>query len=458
MLALCRAMQSFNAKKSLIVLFRMVTRMPDEALDIVELLLTVDIYNSEEKLDENDLPPRIRKHYWNAKEKAVKRPLGVRPEDIEKIYRHNRAIEVSKTLPFIEIEDIGSKLEFTVFELGIKWFTKQNQFERINKNPVLAFYYENLNNNLFKIEYKKVRKQNRPKEADKEWIQSLVQEVASQGEEAKDLLKLVQILAPEEVSQPLDQIILTKEQEEEVRKIVKAIEYREYLRNIGLREIGKLLFIGPPGTGKTSTARAMSECLGLPILEVRLSMLISQYLGETSKNIDKVFELARKLSPCIIFIDEFDFIGKTRTSDEHAALKRAVNTLLKAIDEISLINDGVLLIGATNHPQLLDHAAWRRFDEIVFFPLPDIEMRRRIMELILKQIKGSFDTVEIAEKTQGLSGSDLRLIVREAVLSALLEERTVLNQQDLLQAIKAFNERIAIKNVDIYPGGQKGMQ
>lgn len=430
--------------------------MLNEALDIVELLLTAQIYNSEEKLDENDLPPRIRKHYWNSKEKGVKRPIVVRCEDVEQICGHNRAVEIARTLPFIEIEDIGSKLEFTVFDLGVKWFTKHNPVEKINGNPVLAFYYENLDNSSFKIDYKKARKQNRPKEADKEWIQALVQEVSGQGDETRDMLKLVQIVAPEEVQQTLDKIVLTKEQEEEVKKIVKAIEYRDYLKSIGLIEIGKLLFIGPPGTGKTSTARAMSERLGLPFLEVRLSMLISQYLGETSKNIDKVFELAKKLSPCILFIDEFDFVAKTRTSDEHAALKRAVNTLLKAIDEISLINHGVLLIGATNHPQLLDHAAWRRFDEIVYFPLPDIEMRRQIIELVLKEIEGSFDTQQIAEKTEGFSGSDLRLIVREAVLSALIEERTALTQQDLLQAIASFNERVAVKNVDIYGNSNKG--
>ena len=74
-------------------------------------------------------------------------------------------------------------------------------------------------------------------------------------------------------------------------------------------------------------------------------MITDQYLGETAKNIDRVFDLAKKMSPCILFIDEFDFLAKTRSSDEHAALKRAVNALLKAIDEISLIKHEVLLIG-----------------------------------------------------------------------------------------------------------------
>ena len=102
-------------------------------------------------------------------------------------------------------------------------------------------------------------------------------------------------------------------------------------------------------------------------------MITSQYLGETPKNIDKAFDLAKKLSPCALFIDEFDFVARTRTSEDHGAIKRAVNTLLKAIDEISLVEHGVLLIAATNHPQLLDYAAWRRFDKVLNFPLPDAE-------------------------------------------------------------------------------------
>jgi SpoVK/Ycf46/Vps4 family AAA+-type ATPase len=97
-----------------------------------------------------------------------------------------------------------------------------------------------------------------------------------------------------------------------------------------------------------------------------------------------VFEVAKRLSPCILFMDEFDSVAKTRRSDEHAALKRAVNTLLKSIDEISLIRDDVLLIGATNHPDQLDAAAWRRFDEIVNFPKPDAGMREAIFGIITR--------------------------------------------------------------------------
>ncbi|HPJ30564.1 MAG TPA: ATP-binding protein, partial [Methanothrix sp.] len=148
-------------------------------------------------------------------------------------------------------------------------------------------------------------------------------------------------------------------------------------------------------------------------------------------------------SPCILFIDEFDFVAKTRTSDEHGAIKRAVNTLLKAIDDVSLVEDGVLLIAATNHPQLLDYAAWRRFDKVVSFPLPDQEMRRKIFEKVLEKMDAPAEAEVLAERTEGYSGSDIRLVVREAVLNALLEDRKSISQEELLRAIAEFDRRIA---------------
>jgi SpoVK/Ycf46/Vps4 family AAA+-type ATPase len=214
--------------------------------------------------------------------------------------------------------------------------------------------------------------------------------------------------------------------------------------------------VGPPGTGKTTVSRALAHELGLPFVEVKLSMITSQYLGETAKNVDKTFEVARRLSPCILFIDEFDSVAKTRRSDEHAALKRAVNTLLKCIDEISLIRDDVLLIGATNHPDQLDSAAWRRFDEIVNFPKPDYQMRADILRIVTRRMDiADFDPEAVAEKTEGLTGSDLRLVLREAVLEALTEERRSLTQEDILDAVADFEERDNLKNMDMIDGDQE---
>lgn len=417
--------------------------MTDEKLLITELVLTAYMYNESDTLGVDDLPHNIRKHYWDEKERTVKRPIYVTEEDIKSIYGIKNVKNNAKKLPFLDFEDFGSQVKLTAFDMAVKWFAKQKDaIETINRNPVLASFFENYNS--LPVSYEKAKASNKPKESGREWVDSLIKSIESE-KGSEEMLRLVHIVAPEEIKQHLSDLVLTPEQENEIQKIAKAIQYRDYLKQIGLREIGKLLFVGPPGTGKTSTARALSGKLGIPIVEVKLSQIADQYLGETAKNIDRVFTLAKRLSPCILFIDEFDFIAKARSTDEHAALKRAVNTLLKAIDEISLIEDGVLLIGATNHPAILDHAAWRRFDEIVDFSLPDKEMRKKILDIVLQNIEGSFNTEEIAEITEGYSGSDLRLIVREAVLNGLINERTVLYQNDLLQAVNQFNKRIPLR-------------
>lgn len=420
--------------------------MTDDKLVITELVLTAHIYNQSEKLSVDDLPQKIRRHYWDEKEKTVKRPIHVTEGDVRTIYGVENVRNCTKTLPFLEFEDFGSQVKLTVFDLAAKWLAKHPEgVENINKNPVLASFFENYDS--LPVSYEKAKASTVPKESGREWITSLIKSIESE-KGSEEMLKLVHISASEDIRQNLNDLVLTKEQENEIEKIVKAIQYRDYLRRIGLMEIGKLLFVGPPGTGKTSVARALSGKLMIPIVEVKLSQIADQYLGETAKNIDRVFELAKRLNPCILFIDEFDFVAKARATDEHAALKRAVNTLLKAIDEISLVEHGVLLIGATNHPAILDHAAWRRFDEIVEFALPDKDMRKKILDIVLREIEGSFDTAEIAGKTDGYSGSDLRMIVREAVLNGLVTGRTLLTQQDLLHAITEFNRRIPLRTVE----------
>ncbi len=371
----------------------------------------------------------------------MNRPISVRIEDVAELYGTNDVMQEIGALPFIEFEKFGAELKLTVFDLAKSWFAKQEgAIDRIRANPTLASFYEN---DDMDVSYAEATLKAQPKERDREYLASLAAEIAASDEDV-DLLTLVHLVAPEDVRQRIDKLVLTRDQEDKIEKIVQAIRHREYLRDIGLCEIGKMLFIGLPGTGKTSVARALSEKLNSPLVEVRLSMITSQYLGETSKNIDKVFELAKKLSPCILFIDEFDFIAKTRVSDEHAAVKRAVNTLLKAIDEISLIDDGVLLIAATNHPKLLDRAAWRRFDEIVDFPLPDSGMRKNILDIILSKVDGDFDSQEIALLADGFTGSDLRMVVREAVLHALTEDRMVITQSDLTDAVDEFSNRVGL--------------
>ncbi|QCJ45752.1 ATP-binding protein [Haloprofundus sp. MHR1] len=437
--------------------------MSTPALEVVEFLLTAHVYNENRELDENDLPPRYRRVFWAERDGdtdtdsaeveplgGVERPLSVTEADARTATGVERPWEAVSDLLFTDRTEFSGTLSFTQPEMALEWYLKRADRDRLVTNPTLAFVAEGRDG--IDVTHEEAREQNRPIHADRVWIDSLLEAYFDTDDEEGDaeMLDLVHVRAPEEIEMTLDDLVLTSDQEGEISKIVKAIEHRDYLAEIGLREIGKLLFVGPPGTGKTTISRALAHELGLPFVEVKLSMITSQYLGETAKNVEKTFEVAKRLSPCILFIDEFDSVAKTRRSDEHAALKRAVNTLLKSIDDISLIRDDVLLIGATNHPDQLDAAAWRRFDEIVNFPKPDRQMRADILRVITQRMEiAEFDPESVADRTEGLTGSDLRLVLREAVLEALTEERMSLTQEDILDAVADFEERDNLKNMDM---------
>ncbi|ERG93325.1 MAG: ATPase of the AAA+ class [Haloquadratum walsbyi J07HQW1] len=460
--------------------------MSDRALEIIEFLLTAHLYTEDRDRDENDLPPRYRRVFWtersddtdsdsdagtttgsaseqsaNAPDNATDMPVGIeRPLVVTNtVARKATGVEhpwdAVSDLLFTQREDFSGRISLTQPDMAIEWYIERADHERLQTNATIAAAIEDRDD--VEITYTEAREHTRPIHADRVWIDSLLEEYFDDDEdEDAEMLDLVQVRAPEEIEMTLNDLVLTGDQEGEIKKLMKAIEHREYLANIGLREIGKILFVGPPGTGKTTVSRALAHELGLPFVEVKLSMITSQYLGETAKNVEKTFEVAKRLSPCILFIDEFDSVAKTRRSDEHAALKRAVNTLLKSIDDISLIRDEVILIGATNHPDQLDAAAWRRFDEIVNFPKPDRDMRADILKIITDRMDiAEFDPASIAERTDGLTGSDLRMVLREAVLEALTEERTTLTQNDIINAVEDFEERDNLKNMNMMSDGDQ---
>ena len=440
--------------------------MSDPALTVVEFLLTTHVYNETRSLDENDLPPRFRQVFWTDTDEAddadastadeptppgeISRPLQVTESVARTATGVERPWEAVSGLLFTQRDDFSGEISLTQPEMAMEWYLERADDEQLVTNPTIAAAAEDEDD--VAVSYEDASENTRPIQADRVWIDALLSQYFDEDDDG-EMLDLVSVRAPEEIEMTLNDLVLTTNQEDEIQKIVKAIEHRDYLASIGLREIGKLLFVGPPGTGKTTISRALAHELGLPFVEVKLSMITSQYLGETAKNVEKTFEVAKRLSPCILFIDEFDSVAKTRRSDEHAALKRAVNTLLKSIDDISLIRDDVLLIGATNHPDQLDAAAWRRFDEIVNFPKPDRGMRSDILEVITQPMEiDGFDPKIIAEHTEGLTGSDLRMVLREAVLEALTEERTELTQDDLIAAVEDFEERDNLKNMDMIDG------
>lgn len=415
-----------------------------DTLRIMEIVLTAEIFNQNPELDINDITPLCR-DVFGATGSEIKRPVYVSDGLIKRALSIADAHTKLVANPFISYEEFGQRLKITALEPAGQWFLKQGGKPFLEKNPALAFYFEKSGGSNG-VSYKDVRKANPPFEDTKAHLDARISKLISEDEKLRGALDLVILSAPDEIEQHIDDLVCTDDQIAIIKKIQHALDHRDFLHRHRIYEIGKLLFVGPPGTGKTSLALAMSRTMHMPVLEVRLSMVTSQYLGETSKNIDRIFDLAKQLSPAILFVDEFDFVAKSRTADDHGAMKRAVNSLLKNIDRINLIRNGVLLIGATNHPQLLDEAAWRRFDEVVEFALPDEEMRKNILKKVTATLHCAVDYAALAKKTEGFSGSDLRMMIKEAILSALMDKRNDIRESDIEKGIAMVRNREAIRH------------
>ena len=221
-----------------------------DAIALVELLLTAEIYNRVHKLVEADLPPDIRRNYFDSQTEAVRRPILVSGADAEKICGAKNVKPILADLPFVEIDGAGGLIRLAEFDAAAAWFASQDVSEAMRQNPVLAHYYQKFDPD---VSYPEARVVNQSILARGGNLHARVEKLY--GEESEELLKLVTIKLPEDVRNSLDDLVLTKEQLDEIAKAGKALEHRDYLKSIGLFEIGKILFVGPPGTGKTSSAR-----------------------------------------------------------------------------------------------------------------------------------------------------------------------------------------------------------
>lgn len=235
-------------------------------------------------------------------------------------------------------------------------------------------------------------------------------------------------------------LVLQNETSKSLELVVKEHRSSSKLAEAGLLPRRKLLFWGPPGCGKTATAQWLAHQLGLPCGVVRLASLITSYVGETGANVQKVLQIANQ-TPMVLLIDEADAIAKSRDDENDIGeLRRVVNTLLQGLDSFTSKDSIVIL--ASNHTHLFDGALWRRFDDVIEFPLPSEKERLEILHYLTNGIKINGSLATVAKGTAGCSYAEVERAVFEVTKSVVVENRSSATSAEILKASQQFKRKI----------------
>ncbi|EMX6285284.1 ATP-binding protein [Providencia rettgeri] len=246
------------------------------------------------------------------------------------------------------------------------------------------------------------------------------------------------LLELESQSVRLNELVLSKDIQDRMATVILEQRQKDKLSEFGLTPRRKLLFTGPPGTGKTMSASVLATELKLPLYTIVLDSLITRFMGETATKLRLIFEHIRQTRAVYLF-DEFDAIGTQRgASNDVGEIRRVLNSFLMFVEQD---NSESIIIAATNHPELLDQALYRRFDDIILFEKPQIAQ----IVLLIQNRLSLFDTEhfewkQIAEAAKGLSAAEITRSCEDAAKEAVLNHNAKVTGKML---IKAFSRRLS---------------
>ncbi|MCP9491608.1 MAG: ATP-binding protein [Solirubrobacteraceae bacterium MAG38_C4-C5] len=254
---------------------------------------------------------------------------------------------------------------------------------------------------------------------------------------AKDEANLVELVNPRRTLQGQ---ILRPDVRDRLNEVLEERRRASVLHAHGLSPVRTLLFVGPPGTGKSSTAESLASELGVPLARVNLPAVVSSLLGETSRNLAAIFDSSRS-EPWVLLFDEFDALGRERSdATEHGELKRVVTTFLQLLDHYA---GPAVVIAATNHPAMLDDAVWRRFDDVIGFKLPTMRETEKLVRRLFRRVQLGAPPREVAQRLRRWPQADVELVCRAAMKRSVLRDGDSVSLADLDAAIKRLEERRA---------------
>ncbi|BCX88256.1 hypothetical protein MIN45_P0625 [Methylomarinovum tepidoasis] len=232
----------------------------------------------------------------------------------------------------------------------------------------------------------------------------------------------------------LGEMVLDGNLEYQLKRVIREQRQAGRLLSHGLAPRRKLLLVGPPGTGKTLTAAVLAGELGLPLFQVRLDGLITKYMGETAAKLRQVFE-ATERTRGVYFFDEFDAIGSQRgLANDVGEVRRILNSFLQMIEQDESHS---LIVAATNHPEILDQALFRRFDDILHYGLPDeVQIAALLKARLGRKARKGVSWKRLAAKANGLSYAEIVRVCDEALKEAVIDQKESLGESDIRRAIE----------------------